>query len=81
MESVPFSEYVRPRHFYSPIPAREDVERALSDRLGSVAILGIELHQKEQLALLNRLARYYPEISFPENKNDHYRYAFSDYLL
>ena len=77
MEPVPAPEYVPPGHFYSPIRAKEDIERALSEQPGGAAMLGIELHQKEQLALLNRLARYYPEISFPENKNDHYRYASS----
>jgi predicted O-methyltransferase YrrM len=78
MEPVSPPEYVPPGHFCSPIPSREDIERALSQQPGGAAIQGIELHEKEQLALLNRLARYYPEISFPENKNDQYRYAFNN---
>jgi predicted O-methyltransferase YrrM len=78
MEPVSPPEYVPPGHFCSPIPSREDIERALRQQSGGAAIQGIELHEKEQLALLNRLARYYPEISFPENKNDQYRYAFNN---
>jgi predicted O-methyltransferase YrrM len=76
----PFSppQYVPPGHFCSPIPSREDIERALSQQTGGAAMLGIELQEKEQLALLDRLARYYPEMSFPENKNDQYRYAFNN---
>lgn len=50
----------------------------MREQRGSAPILGVELHEKEQLALLERLARYYPEISFPENKNDQYRYAFNN---
>jgi hypothetical protein len=78
MEPVSPPEYVPPGHFCSPIPSREDIERALSDQRGGEAMLGVEFHEKEQLALLDRLARYYPEISFPENKNDQYRYAFNN---
>src|SRR6266480_6798668 len=78
MNPAPLPEYVPPGHFYSPVPAKEDIERALSQRPGDAAILGIELHEAEQLVLLNRLARYYPEVSFPEDKNDQYRYAFNN---
>ena len=72
MQPVRIPEYVPLGHLYSPSPQKEDIERALSEQPGGAAILGIELHEKEQLALINRLARSYSEISFPENKNDHY---------
>ena len=78
MEPVSLPEYVPPGHFCSPVPSREDIERALSGQGGGAPMLGIEFHEKEQLALLDRLALYYPEISFPENKNDQYRYAFNN---
>ncbi len=47
--------FVPPGHFYSPIPSLEEVQRDESRIFGSVPhnIIGLELHETEQLKLLN----------------------------
>jgi predicted O-methyltransferase YrrM len=76
MESHQPPQYVSPGHFYSPISSIEDIERAITTAPASFS--GIDLREDRQLALLEKLSRYYAEIPFPENKNDHYRYAFNN---
>jgi len=67
-------QYVPPGHFYSPIPSVEDIERAIATVSASYA--GIELREDHQLALLERLSRYYSEIPFPAEKSERFRFAF-----
>jgi hypothetical protein len=43
MEPVSPPEYIPPGHLYSPIAAKEDIERALSQQPGSAGIPGMEL--------------------------------------
>ena len=67
-------QYVSPGHFYSPIPSIEDIERAITAAPASYS--GIDLREDQQLALLEKLSRYYAEIPFPAEKNERFRFAF-----
>ncbi len=64
-------------HFYSPIPTREEVDarlQALNGRPGEVA--GVRLNAEQQLALLEKLAAFYGELPFPEERSERFRYYF-----
>jgi hypothetical protein len=74
MESHQPPQYVSPGHFYSPIPSTEDIERAITTAPASYR--GIDLREGQQLALLEKLSRYYAEIPFPAEKNERFRFAF-----
>jgi len=74
MESHQPPQYVPPGHFCSPIPSVEDIERAITTAPASYS--GIDLREDQQLALLEKISRYYPEIPFPAEKNERFRFAF-----
>jgi len=74
MESHQPPQYVSPGHFYSPISSIEDIERAITTAPASFS--GIDLREDRQLALLEKLSRYYAEIPFPAEKNERFRFAF-----
>ena len=74
MESHQTPQYVSPGHFCSPIPSIEDIERAITAAPASYS--GIDLREDQQLALLEKISRYYPEIPFPAEKNERFRFAF-----
>ena len=59
----PPPQYVTPGHFSSPVPSAEDLARAVAAAAGSEPVLGIDMREAEQLAFLERLSRYYPDIS------------------
>jgi predicted O-methyltransferase YrrM len=75
MESHQPPQYVSPGHFYSPIPSIEDIERAAT---APASFSGIDLREDRQLALLEKLSRYYAEIPFPAEKNQRFRFAFQN---
>jgi predicted O-methyltransferase YrrM len=69
---------LKPRagHYYSPIPSRKDVLRdqaRIFDR-SLRELPGIELDDAGQVALLNELARFYPEQPFPVRPGSLTRY-------
>ncbi len=74
MESDQPPQYVPPGHYCSPIPSIEDIERAITTAPASYS--GIDLREDQQLALLEKLSRYYAEIPFPAEKNERFRFAF-----
>jgi hypothetical protein len=76
MDSRQPPQYVAPGHFYSPIPSIEDIERAIATAPASFS--GIDLREDRQLALLEKLSRYYPEVPFPAEKNERFRFAFEN---
>jgi predicted O-methyltransferase YrrM len=76
METHQPPQYVSPGHFYSPIPSIEDIERAIATAPASFS--GIDLREDRQLALLEKLSRYYAEIPFPAEKNQRFRFAFQN---
>jgi hypothetical protein len=71
-------QYVAPGHFYSPIPSAEDVDRALAAQQLPASLWGIDLCEAEQMRLLQRLAKFYPEIPFPNDRSKRFRFAFDN---
>ena len=73
------STWVPPGHFYSPIvdPAELHAHRAIVfDR--KAPLPGIDLRTAEQLAMIDRLARHYPALPFPERPTDGLRYHYEN---
>ena len=71
-------QYVAPGHFYSPIPSVEDVDRAIAARQPADSLLGIDLREDEQMRLLQRLAKFYPEIPFESDRSKGLRFGFDN---
>ena len=69
-----------PGHFYSPIPSLAEIARDDSKIFNTIprTIPGIELHESEQLELLEEFCKYYPTIPFPANKQDGLRYYYEN---
>jgi hypothetical protein len=67
----PFLTFAPPGHFYSPIPADEDIQIE-----GDEPVQDIELNEEAQKRLLLDLSRYYEELPFPENRRPDLRYYF-----
>jgi hypothetical protein len=74
--------FVPPGHFYSPIPSLDEVKRDESQIFGNVHqnIPSIELHESEQLKLLEEFTHYYEEIPFQPSKVEGLRYYFENPL-
>jgi hypothetical protein len=73
-------QFVPPGHFYSPIPALDDIrsnECSVFDNV-SRGIAGIDLHEEEQLLLLHEFVRYYSELPFLAKKISYLRYYFEN---
>ena len=72
--------FVAPGHYYSPIPSTERI-RADAARLSSARpreLPGIELREEQQLALLDQLKVFYPDLPFPKGKIPGRRYFFDN---
>ncbi len=69
-----------PGHFYSPIPSLADIERDDSRIFGTVPriIPGIDLHEREQLELLEEFCPYYRTMPFPAHKTEGMRFFFDN---
>lgn len=67
-----------PGHFYSPLIDRrhwaEDAERIYAPPPRTLP--GIDMREVQQLALLERLAAYYPELPFTDQRQGRARYQF-----
>ena len=75
-----YRTWVPPGHFYSPIPSLEEVGRRsgeIFDR-SKVTIEGIDLREEAQLALLEELKRFYPELPFTADGSPDMRYKFEN---
>lgn len=72
--------FAPPGHFYSPIPSLDEIRKAESRIFENIPrnILGLELHESEQLKLLEELARYYEEMPFQPQIVDGLRYYFEN---
>jgi len=72
--------HVPPGHFYSPIPSLAEVKMDESKIFGNIPrnILGLELHEEEQLELLNQFIAYYEEMPFSSQKREGLRYYFEN---
>jgi hypothetical protein len=64
-------------HYYSPIPAKEEVEAHIHAReVEEPGLPDIDLQRERQLALLGEYRRFHAEIPFPETRTDGLRYYF-----
>ena len=75
-----YRTWVPPGHFYSPIPSAEEVGRRageIFDR-SKATIEGIDLREGAQLALLEELKRFYPELPFTAEGSPDMRYKFEN---
>jgi predicted O-methyltransferase YrrM len=67
-------------HFYSPIPALEEVrhdESRIFRRVEST-VAGVDLAEESQLTLLREFAHYYNDLPFPEQRKAGFRYFFEN---
>jgi predicted O-methyltransferase YrrM len=67
-------------HYYSPIPSKQEVLNREKQIFGidKKNIDGIELNEREQLELLEKIKVYYDAIPFGDNKNEKMRYYFNN---
>ncbi|CAG9932798.1 class I SAM-dependent methyltransferase [Candidatus Nitrotoga arctica] len=72
--------FVPPGHFYSPIPSLEEIKKDESIIFGMMprVIQGLELHETEQLHLLEGFLQYYKELPFRSQKTQGMRYYFDN---
>lgn len=79
-ELVTLKRFAPPGHFSSPIPSLDEVRRDESRIFESVPrdIIGVELHESEQLTLLDEIAHFYTDIPFQSHKVEGLRYYFEN---
>jgi predicted O-methyltransferase YrrM len=66
-----YETWVPPGHYYSPFPDLDDYERrAASLHDPGRELVGIDLHEDDQLALLRELAEIVTDAPFPEHETD-----------
>lgn len=72
--------WVPPGHYYSPIPSAEELRSREHELCGPPpeTLPGIELRAEAQRALLEELARFYPELPFPRGRTNGARYWFDN---
>jgi predicted O-methyltransferase YrrM len=72
--------WVPPGHYYSPIPSAEELRPREHELFGPppTTLPGIDLREAQQLALLQELAPFYPELPFPRSKAQGQRYWFDN---
>lgn len=71
---------IPPGHFYSPIPAPEEIDRDAGRLFNRWPrdLPGVNLNEDKQLALLSHLSAYYAELPFSEHKAKDRRYFFEN---
>jgi Methyltransferase domain len=74
----PPPRYVSPCHFYSPVPSADDLARAVAAVAVSAPMLSIDMREADQLAFLERLSVYYPDVRFPEHNDGSTRFPFNN---
>ncbi|QIR39711.1 class I SAM-dependent methyltransferase [Tolypothrix sp. PCC 7910] len=69
-----------PGHFYSPIPSIEEVKARAEKIFADIPreILGINLNEEKQIALLNDLAQYYHQQPWSDSKQEGLRFFFDN---
>lgn len=79
-EIAALKRFVPPGHFFSPIPSLDEIRKDESRIFESIPrdIIGVELHEPEQLTLLNELANYYNDMPFQSHKVEGLRYYFEN---
>ena len=72
--------FVPPGHFYSPVPSLEEIRRDEAKIFGIIPrnIPGIDMHESEQLKLLDAFCKYYESMPFHPHKVKGLRYYFEN---
>lgn len=75
-----FNFFFTPGHYYSPIPDLKEVREHAKEVFDSSKrdILGIDLNEEEQIALLKEFAKYHGDFAFPANKEKGTRYYYDN---
>ena len=79
-ERLSYKFHVPPGHFYSPIVSEAFV-RQYEDAIFAIKrkeIEGVDLHEEEQLALLEKLSAFYSEMPFTAGKQVNLRYYYDN---
>jgi predicted O-methyltransferase YrrM len=73
--------WMSPGHFYSPIPSLDEIRAREAELFGTPppSLPGIDLCAEEQVALVRKLARFYPEMPFPRAQSAETRYWFENW--
>jgi hypothetical protein len=74
-DRIPF---VHNGHYYSPIPALEEVRRDDELIFGPRNLAAIDLRQESQLALLQFFKEYYKELPFPDKRTAGFRFSYEN---
>jgi hypothetical protein len=75
----PVLDFYPPGHFHSPVPPMEDRERAIAALAPMPASLpAVDLRTDAQLELLERLARWYPQVPFSDQPDGVHRYCYEN---
>jgi predicted O-methyltransferase YrrM len=69
-------EYAPSGHFYSPIPAREDIEKHRAPDADLTELPAIELRLGDQKRLLEQFRSIYPTIPFTDSARPGFRYQY-----
>ncbi len=72
------SLFVPPGHFYSPIANLDDIRRDEARIFGfdRRSLPGIDMHENDQVVLLQTLLKYFPEMPFDDLPKNNLRYGF-----
>lgn len=75
--------WVPPGHFYSPIPNVDEIRRREARIFGEPppSLPAIDLREGEQMALVEQLARFYPELPFPRQQSPETRYWYENWAF
>ncbi len=73
-------QYVPPGHYYSPIPAIDQIKTKENEIWGKIPedIPGIDLNINGQIELFNKFKKYYKELPFEQHKKKDLRYFFEN---
>ncbi len=77
-ELAPWAGFHPPGHFYSPLPSRAEVAEVFARGGFGPPFAAIDLNEAGQLALLEKLAGYYPEQPFPQEPTAGHRYYLNN---
>ena len=67
-----------PGEFYSPVPAKEEIEKYNFNVPFPESLPGIDLNVQEQMNLLNSFERFYNELPFTDEKKEGLRYYYKN---
>lgn len=72
-----FLWHAPPGHFYSALPSRDDVLRALSAASDDL-VPDVEMAESAQLAWWQRIATHLPRLQFPEQQSHDFRFHYGN---